>query len=107
MLEIKNGMLNVVITEPRIEGSNHIFEQLVENDEITEKKNINKIIFDLINVEYINSLGIAEFISIIRYYTNLTSGAAKFKFVNVRKEIKKLFSIVELGQLVEISEGPS
>ncbi|MDH5719247.1 MAG: STAS domain-containing protein [Spirochaetia bacterium] len=105
MIEINEGILNVVVNEKRIEGSNHIFEHLVEESKISDKDKVKKIIFDFANVEYINSLGIAEFISIIRYYTNVTNAVAKYKFINVNKDIRKLFSLVELGHLVEISES--
>ncbi|MDH5716554.1 MAG: hypothetical protein OEZ22_02825 [Spirochaetia bacterium] len=94
--------INVIIKSPRIEGENTIFESLVEDE--TTPKNVSKITFDMSDVKYVNSLGIAEFISIVRFFTNISNGNTKYTFINVDKNIAKLFHIVELGSLVHIEE---
>lgn len=100
-IEKKDNILKVDIDLKRIEGQNQIFEQLLEMKPPVAQ--IQQIEFDLARVDYINSLGIAEFISIYRYFNDESKENFRFIFHNVAPEIAQIFEIVEIGQISEIS----
>jgi len=91
--------VKVIINEVKIDGQNSIFEFMVEQK--IAIKNIEKMIIDFDKVAYINSLGIAEFISLMRYYTE-KKPKIRYRFINVDKKISKIFKMVELGSIADI-----
>ena len=99
-VDYKGDTIAVKINEPRIEGKNNIFQTLVEDHDYPQ--DIDNLVFDLDAVNYVNSLGIAEFISIHRYFSSINEGKTKISFVNVDKKIATLFEMVELGNLSTI-----
>jgi len=99
-LEIEQGVLKVDLQSSRIEGEYSIFDAI--NDFYSERKvKIRKVVFNFEKIEYINSLGIAEFISTIRYFSEVDE-IIKFKFVNVEKRIAKIFKMMELNTVADI-----
>ena len=99
-LKFLGDTIQVTINNSRIEGQNFIFQALVEDSNLP--KNIENLIFDMDKVEYVNSLGIAEFISIHRYFASVTNSKTRIRFINVNQKIANLFRLIELGNLSEI-----
>jgi anti-anti-sigma factor len=97
--ETENEILKVKINDVRLDGQNSLFDFLVEQSAVTDK--IEKIIFDFDKVNYINSLGIAEFISLMRYFSE-KKPKLKFKYVNVDKKIAKIFKMIELNSIADV-----
>ncbi|MDH4200401.1 MAG: hypothetical protein OEV66_08490 [Spirochaetia bacterium] len=91
--------LIVLIKEPRLDGQVSLFEFFLDNNII--HNNVEKIIFDFNHVTYINSLGIAEFISLMRYLSEKRP-KLKYRFVNVEKKISKIFKMIELTSIADI-----
>lgn len=99
--EISNSqnILNIKIENAQVEGDQEVLNELLEKGYNEQK--ISKVVFDFENVEYINSLGIAEFIAIMKYFSQ-EKRKIKYKFINVDKKIGKIFKMVELGNLADI-----
>ena len=91
--------IRILIDSTRLEGQNSIFEYLLDQNINIDP--VDRIIFDFSKVEYINSLGIAEFISLMKYYSEKKK-RLKFKFYNVDKKIAKVFKMIELGTIADI-----
>lgn len=98
-IETDHDTVHILITEPKLDGQNSLFELLVEQQVINNK--IEKIVIDFNNVTYINSLGIAEFISLMRYFSE-KKPKIKYKYINVDKKISKIFKMIELGSIADI-----
>lgn len=98
-IDIDHEALTVIINEPRLDGQVSLFEFFLDRNLIQD--NIEKIIFDFNSVNYINSLGIAEFISLMRYYSEKRP-KLKYKFINVEKKISKIFKMIELSSIADI-----
>ena len=98
-IQLNQGALNIKINQPQVEGDQEVLNELMDGNYSEEK--INKIVFDFEDVEYINSLGIAEFIAIMKFFSQ-SKKKMKFKFANVDKKIGKIFKMVELGNLADI-----
>jgi len=97
--KIEDECLSVTINESKLDGQESLFEFIIEQN-VVEKK-IEKIIFDFVNVNYINSLGIAEFISLMRFFSE-KKPKMKYKYINVDKKISKIFKMIELGSIADI-----
>ena len=99
-LELEQGVLKVNLLSSRIEGEYSIFDAI--NDFYAEKnEKVRKVVFNFEKIEYINSLGIAEFISTIRFFSEVDE-IIKFKFINVEKRIAKIFKMMELNTVADI-----
>lgn len=98
-IEKDHDTIRIKINEPKLDGQNSLFELLIEKKIINNK--IDKIIIDFDNVTYINSLGIAEFISLMRYFSE-KKPKIKYKYINVEKKISKIFKMIELGSIADI-----
>lgn len=81
-------------------GQNEIFDRIINKIEIPGT--VKKIIFDFEKVSYINSMGIAEFIALFRYFNDDNNGSVKFLFRNVNRYICEIFSLIEFSKLCEI-----
>ncbi len=101
-IKYRGDTLDIFVTSTRIEGKNEIFQTLVEDN--TLPKEVENLVFDLNEVDYVNSLGIAEFISIHRYFSSVNQGRTRMRFVNVEPKIAQLFEMVELGNLSEVQK---
>ncbi len=97
--KFEQGVFTVLLEKERQEGEQDILNGLIESD--YSGMTIDKVIFDFDRVIYINSLGIAEFISVMKFMISKFE-KIKFKFINVDKKIAKIFKMVELGNLADI-----
>ncbi|MES0489088.1 MAG: hypothetical protein ABUK01_03790 [Leptospirales bacterium] len=97
---IEQSSMKVSIHTEKLEGEIPIFDTVLARHNESGGK-IGKIVFNFDEVQYINSLGIAEFISIIRYFSGLNE-KTKFKFINLDKKIAKVFKMVEMHNLADI-----
>ena len=99
-IEYKGDILEIKIHSSRIDGKNEIFEALTET---TIPSGIEIVEIDMRRVSYINSLGIAELVSIYRYLMQDEKRKnLKFRFLNVKPEVAQLLRLVEFADLVEI-----
>lgn len=103
--QLMGGALIVHIRQKRLEGETALLQSITEE---SEYERVTSIEFDMSDVTYVNSLGIAEFISIYRYY-NMGENSKKVKllFTHLRPEIAKIFKLVELGQIADINVARS
>jgi len=99
-IKIEQSSMRVSIHTEKLEGEIPIFESVLAKHNENGGK-VGKIVFDFDEVQYINSLGIAEFISIIRYFSGLND-KTKFKFINLDKKIAKVFKMVEMHNLADL-----
>ena len=96
----KSNQLNVSVNLRRIDGNNEIFRALVDDSSLD--LDVELIEFDMDKVEYMNSLGIAEFISLHRYFVDLNNGKTRFAFTNLDPKIYTLMNLVEIGKLADL-----
>lgn len=69
--------------------------------EVLEIYQDTDIIFDLSNLEYLDSTGLGAFISI---YSEVNSNGKSVTIKNAKNNIKKLFLITELDQLFNLED---
>lgn len=92
--------LFVRVLFPRIDGENFIVNAVKEKNLIAQ--DIELVEIDLDAVEYLNSLGITEFVNIHRMFTDITRGKTKFRFTNVDRKVKAILELVEVQKIAEI-----
>lgn len=63
---------------------------------------INDLILDFTNLTYLNSIGLGI---IVKTYTKASSEGKKFTICGMNEDIRKLFSITKLDNLIEIKEN--
>lgn len=98
---VKEGNnLNFKLPSGSLQGDNTLFRFIT--NEINVPEDAHTILFDFTSVDYINSLGIAELISIFRYFQRRYSDEVEFKLVAVSPEVKKVLEIVEIDQFFDI-----
>jgi len=99
-IQVTNEAAVIKIGDEQINGQNFIFDDVMVHFD-QNKEDFEKVIVDFSKVEYVNSLGIAEMISMIKYFREKNK-KIKFKMINVNKKVVKLFKMVELGTLADI-----
>lgn len=73
-----------------------------QDDVLNKYKDLDKdIVFDLKNLDYIDSTGLGAIISVFK---EVQEKGRKLSIINAKKNIKKLFYITELDSLFEIGE---
>ena len=93
--------LIIKILHNRIDGDNHIIHALEKGNFIQE--DIESLEFDFDRVEYLNSLGITEFININRKFpVKGKRKKSKFVFLNVSAHIYGILELVEMHKMAEI-----
>ncbi len=95
--------LRIKVLHPRIDGDNFIIKSLKEKKLVFAMELVE---FDLDSVEYVNSLGITEFVNIHRMYTEISRGKTRFRFINVDKKVNAILELVEVQKLAEIVPKP-
>lgn len=100
-IQQKANSIVVKVMYPRVDGNNLIFRRLIEEEKLDF--DIQKIVFDMDRVEYVNSLGIAEFISLHRYFSGSFDHPVEFEFINLEPKINSIFQMVEIGKLAKVS----
>ncbi len=98
-IDIQSGEITVKLQLRRLEGDTKLLSALTARPEYSDPRSIE---FDMADVIYVNSLGIAEFISVYRYYNVEKGKKVKIIFSHLRPEIAKIFHLVELGQISDI-----
>jgi len=100
-------ILRIQILHRRIDGENYILNALLEGDYFSSEVSLVELDFE--NVEYLNSLGITEFINIHRKFNASNPESVEFKFINVDAHIYGILELVEMHKIAEIilkkSEG--
>ena len=97
LTDLKDDIALVSI-EGEIERNN--FEDLIDAFTVLFLKKARKIIVDMGKVSYIDSAGIAQIISI---QAKLKDNSSRMIFINIRDTVKKLFEILRLDEIFEIS----
>lgn len=83
----------------RLDGDNSIFHAVTTSE--YEPDSFRDISMDLEQVDYINSLGIAEIVSTFRYLKGNREDV-KMRITNVNNSISNVFRLVELTDIFEI-----
>ena len=96
-IEHHNRSLYVRLLDPRLEGENQVADALQEYAQ-TDLERV-ELAFGL--VEYMNSRGITELVSI---YRTFDPEKTKLKFLNVRGRVRHIMNLVELHHIAEIQE---
>ena len=95
------SVLKIKILHNRIDGDNHIIHALEKGNFIQD--DVAKLEFDFEKVEYLNSLGITEFININRKFpSGSKKKKSKFVFLNVSAHIYGILELVEMHKMAEI-----
>lgn len=94
-LEQHNQTLYVRLLDQRLEGENEIVDALKEYLNV----DLERVEIDFGQVEYMNSRGITELVSI---YRSFDPEKVKLKFLNVRGRVKHVMDLVELHHIAEI-----
>ncbi|MCR9141240.1 MAG: STAS domain-containing protein [bacterium] len=94
-IEQHNRTLYVRLLDPRLEGENEIVDALKEYVEV----DLERVEIDFGQVEYMNSRGITELVSI---YRSFDADKTKLKFLNVRGRVRHVMDLVELHHIAEI-----
>lgn len=92
--------LKIIVLHPRIDGENHIWNALQKENLL--QPDVGLLEFDLAKVEYMNSLGITEFVNIHRRFLDATKGRVKLRFINVERKIMGILALVELDKVAEV-----
>lgn len=99
-IEKGDDALYVKINHPRIDGENLILKAL-ENDGRLEDPDYSVLELDLASVEYLNSLGITEFVNIRRRFRNGPRDVS-MRLINVDKRVQAILELVEIQKIAEI-----
>ncbi len=96
--------LKIIVLHPRIDGENHIWNAVQKENLL--QPDVGLLEFDLGRVEYMNSLGITEFVNIHRRFLDTTKGRVKLRFINVERKIMGILALVELDKVAEVFPRP-
>ena len=98
-IEIKEGKIpSIKIIKPVGELDEYDLDELRKDiDPILADKNINIIIFDLSDLEFINSKGIGYLVSV---HTHLSKDQRKLVFVDAQEVVMDVISLVGLTSII-------
>jgi len=99
-IEKRDDALHVKIKHPRIDGENLILAALDEQGLLT-KPEYAVLELDLGEVEYLNSLGITEFVNIHRRLRTAPESVG-LRLINVDKKVNAILELVEIQKIAEI-----
>ncbi len=92
----QNGsQLFVRLLAPRLEGDNHVVDALKEYAEPAPE--LVELDFDGVN--YLNSRGITELVSLYRLFDNEVT---RLRFINVKGRVRHVMDLVELHHIADI-----
>ena len=95
-IEQNNRTLYVRLLDPRLEGEQKIVDALKEY----QQADLEHVEIDFALVQYLNSRGITELVSI---YRTFDPDRTKLKFLNVGGRVRHIMDLVELQHIAEIS----
>lgn len=96
----QNDILIFRLPHGCLQGDNDLFRFIANQSDLPSET--SSIQFDFEQIDYINSLGVAELISIFRYLQRKYHQDIEFNLINVSAEIQKLLKIVEMDQFFRI-----
>ena len=96
----QNDILIFRLPKGCLQGDNDLFRFIASQSDLPEST--SSIEFDFEQIDYVNSLGIAELISIFRYLQRKYYQDIGFYLNNVSPEIQRLLRIVEIDQFFRI-----
>ena len=99
-IETDNATLHIKVVHPRIDGENFILKALRDGNYF--EQDFETVNVDLNDVEYLNSLGITEFVNIHRGFLENTEGKTKLRLLNVEKKVNAILELVELQKIADI-----
>jgi len=103
---IREGpVIRVRILHPRLDGNNYIVSALKAAGHISSE--IGTVEMDFAKVEYLNSLGITELVTIHRLFQEQSRGKTTFRFLNVDRKIRVILELVEIQKIAEIEPKPA
>jgi len=88
----------------QLEGSlisNHQTENLLADLSFYFEEGANKINIDLLNTEYMNSVGLGV---LVKVFTQVRSKGGEVEIINVPEKIKKLLIITKLNSIFNVEE---
>lgn len=94
-LEQHNRTLYVRLLDPRLEGEHAVVDALQEYTEL----DLERVEIDFAQVEYMNSRGITELVSI---YRSFNAEKTRLCFLNVRGRVRHIMDLVELHHIADI-----
>jgi anti-anti-sigma regulatory factor len=89
---------------PRLDGGNHLLNALKSGPWL--EGDVEAVEIDFGDVEYLNSLGITELVTIHRLVQEQTRGKTRFRFFNVDRKIRTILELVEVQKIAEIVPRP-
>jgi anti-anti-sigma regulatory factor len=96
----QNDILIFRLPKGCLQGDNDLFRFIANQSDLPESA--SSIEFDFEQIDYVNSLGVAELISIFRYLQRKYHQDISFNLTNVSQEIQRLLKIVEIDQFFRI-----
>ncbi len=98
-IEKRGRNLYVEVTHPRIDGENHILRALQEGNYF--RGEFEYVDIDLEHVEYLNSLGITEFVNIHRRFID-EGNTTRLRLLNVERKVNAILELVEMQKIADI-----
>ena len=96
----QGNRLLVVVHHSRVDGENYILSALTDGQYF--KDGIHDLEIDLENVEYINSLGISELVTINRKFLDVRPQGVNFRLLNVDRRVNAILELVEIENIADI-----
>lgn len=100
-IQKSNHSLLIKVAFPRLDGENHIINAL--DDDECFQPDVESIEIDLSSVDYINSLGISEFVTINRRFLEVRPNGVNFRLTNVDRRVNAILELVEFEKVAEIA----
>ncbi len=104
-IETKGNEVTVSVLHPRIDGENHIINE-IRRSECFRPETL-KVEINFEPVRYINSLGISEIINIHRLFNEVTGENSRLIFCNVDPKVLSILELIEIHKIVEIRPAVS
>jgi anti-anti-sigma regulatory factor len=99
-IERRGQVLYILVMHPRIDGENYILRALSEGNYFQD--GYEAIEIDLDQVEYLNSLGITEFVGIHRRFGEASGGRSRMRLRNVERKVNAILDLVEMHKIADI-----
>ncbi len=94
-IEQNNRTLYVRLLDPRLEGEHEVVDAL----KAYTSMDLERVELDFASVEYMNSRGITELVSI---YRSFNADKTRLHFLNVRGRVRHIMELDELHHIAEI-----
>jgi ABC-type transporter Mla MlaB component len=98
-IQIEDDTLRVKVDHPRMDGENLILSALRDGDWFD--RSFLRLEIDFEHVEYLNSLGITELVTIHRTLRD-RGNRARIRFIHVDRKVNAILELVELQKIADI-----